>query len=428
MSDSAATFATTSAAPVATPRAATGLSKLGSQYGLNESSFSRLGAPACHGPQGIRFDFNYGCRVQVPVAGWRVRMTDLDTHNVVFDETVEAGATVSSRRKYFVRMLLQVFDGACCVFEHAFDATHKPVLVRIASGALGDSLAWVPVIDAFRERQRCELHVMLPAHLHPLFRAGYPSLHFVACESELQTSAAAPQSYATYHVGLFSPFDERDHQPTDPRISSMQDAAAYMLGVPPGERRPRLVLADHARRIAQPYVCIATQATAQCKYWNNPRGWPTLIAHLNRLGYRVLCIDRERAYGLPGALNPMPDGAEDFTGERPLQQRANLLAHADFFVGLGSGLSWLAWAVGTPVVMISGFSHPHTEFHTPWRVINFHACNSCFNDTAFEFDADDFNWCPRRTDGAQRFQCTAAISPEFVMRTVDRLMEERCLV
>ena len=45
-----------------------------------------------------------------------------------------------------------------------------------------------------------------------------------------------------------------------------------------------------------------------------------------------------------------------------------------------SGLSWLAWAVGTPVVMISGFTHPTNEFATPYRVINYHACNSCWND------------------------------------------------
>jgi hypothetical protein len=30
--------------------------------------------------------------------------------------------------------------------------------------------------------------------------------------------------------------------------------------------------------------------------------------------------------------------------------------------------------------MISGFTHPVTEFATPYRVINYHACNSCSND------------------------------------------------
>ena len=77
--------------------------------------------------------------------------------------------------------------------------------------------------------------------------------------------------------------------------------------------------------------------------------------------------------------------------------------------------------------MISGFSHPSTEFRTPYRVINFHACNSCFNDTTIEFDTHDFTWCPRRVDKPQPFQCTAVITPEFVMRVVDKLIAERGL-
>jgi autotransporter strand-loop-strand O-heptosyltransferase len=55
-----------------------------------------------------------------------------------------------------------------------------------------------------------------------------------------------------------------------------------------------------------------------------------------------------------GPFYHIPHGVEDETGDRPLQERARWLRHADFFIGLSSGLSWLAWAVGTPVVMISG--------------------------------------------------------------------------
>ena len=167
------------------------------------------------------------------------------------------------------------------------------------------------------------------------------------------------------------------------------------------------------------------------KYWNNPRGWPTLIERLKTLGYRVLCIEHDKQYGNAQYMTTMPEGAEDFTGSRPLQERASLLLHADFFIGLGSGLSRLAWAVGTPVVMISGFSHPPAEFRTPYRVINFHgcnscnSCNSCFNDMTTGFDSQNFAWCPRRFDKAQPFQCTAIITPEFVMR--DKLMAERGL-
>ena len=376
------------------------------------------------GPEGILYDFNYGCRVQVPVDGWRVRMTDLDTFNVLLDEAVEANTVITSVRKYFVRFLLEVLDDERLVFSHAFNAANKRVALRMSPLALGDSIAWMPVIDAFREQHQCEIHMPLATHLQPLFRDGYPLLH-IATEDELNSQTDT--CYATYYIGLLKPFSERDHQPTDPRVSNMQDMIAYMLGVPCQERRPNVVIADKTRTIPERYVCIATQSTAQCKYWNNPRGWLMLIKHLKTLGYRVLCIDRDKQYGNAEHMNKMPEGAEDFTGNRPLQERVSLLHHADFFIGLGSGLSWLAWAVGTPVVMISGFSHPSTEFRTPYRVINFHGCNSCFNDTTAEFDSTNFAWCPRRFDKPQPFQCTAIITPEFVMRVVDKLIADRGL-
>jgi autotransporter strand-loop-strand O-heptosyltransferase len=350
-------------------------------------------------------------------------MTDLDTFNVLLDEPVEANAVITSRRKYFVRFKLEVFDGSRLVFSHSFNAAGKKIMLRMHALALGDSLAWVPVIDAFRQQHSCEVSLPLPAHLQPLFRDGYPDLNF-ATKAELDHESST--YYATYYIGLLKPFSERDHQPTDPRISNMQDMIAYLLGVPCQERKPNVVIADKTHTIAERYVCIATQSTAQCKYWNNPRGWPTLIEHLKTLGYRVLCIDRDKQYGNADYMNLMPEGAEDFTGNRPLQERMSLLHHADFFIGLGSGLSWLAWAADTPVVMISGFSHPSTEFRTPYRVINFHGCNSCFNDMTTEFDAQNFAWCPRRSDKPQPFQCTF-ITPEFVMRVVDKLIAERGL-
>ncbi|MDN7177594.1 hypothetical protein M0D69_06085 [Caballeronia sp. SEWSISQ10-4 2] len=189
------------------------------QRGRTETEFARPGGPAISGPEGILYDFNYGCRVQVPVDGWRVRMTDVDTFNVLFDETVEANAVVRSRRKYFVRFLLEVFDGERLVFSHAFNAANKKVALRMTPLALGDSLAWLPVIDAFREQHQCEIAMPLAAHLQPLFRDGYPHLK-IATDDELDRQKDT--YYATYYLGLLKPFSERDHQPTDPRVSNMQ--------------------------------------------------------------------------------------------------------------------------------------------------------------------------------------------------------------
>jgi autotransporter strand-loop-strand O-heptosyltransferase len=111
------------------------------QRGRTETDFAQPGVPAISGPEGILYDFNYGYRVQVPVDGWRVRMSDLDTFNVLLGERAEANAVIASVRKYFVRFLLEVFDGPRLVLSHAFDAANQKVLLRTRSLALGDSLA-----------------------------------------------------------------------------------------------------------------------------------------------------------------------------------------------------------------------------------------------------------------------------------------------
>jgi autotransporter strand-loop-strand O-heptosyltransferase len=84
-------------------------------------------------------------------------------------------------------------------------------------------------------------------------------------------------------------------------------------------------------------------------------------------------------------------------------------------------LSWLAWAAGTPVVMISGFTHPLNEFQTPYRVVNYHTCNSCWNDPHLRFDHKDFLWCPRQKDTPRQFECTRLITVDHVKATIESI-------
>jgi autotransporter strand-loop-strand O-heptosyltransferase len=198
-------------------------------------------------------------------------------------------------------------------------------------------------------------------------------------------------------------------------------AAGYILGVDPTEVPPRISIPDQSRPIAERYVCIAVQSTLQAKYWNNPTGWREVVSFLREAGYRVFCIDLKHTHGQGLVLTRMPEGAEDETGDKPLLERARLLKHADFFIGLSSGLSWLAWAVGTPVVMISGFTHPTNEFFTPYRIINYHTCNSCWNDPLVKFDRHDFLSCPRHKDTPRQFECTRLITAEQVKAMLRRI-------
>jgi autotransporter strand-loop-strand O-heptosyltransferase len=375
--------------------------------------------PTQEGARGLRFDFNDGCRVHLPESEhpWRVRLTDLDTGNVVFETELKAGRVNSSKR-YYIRFRLEVWQKDEQLLIHDYSAADREILIQFPVGTLGDPIGWFPYAVKFQEQHKCRLTCGMGEHIISLFRTAYPQITFLPHE-EIKTE----RYYATYSLGLF--FDDKHlvYQPCDFRHVGLHRTAGYILGVDPTEVAPRIVVDDETRPIPDPYVCIAVQSTTQSKYWNNPDGWREIVAFLKQSGYRVICIDQRATHGQGLIWNHIPNGAEDETGERSLQERARWLKHADFFIGLSSGLSWLSWVVGTPVVMISGFTHPTNEFHTPYRIINYHACNSCWNDPAHRFDHKDYLYCPRHKGTPRQFECTRLITVDQVKATIQRIPE-----
>jgi autotransporter strand-loop-strand O-heptosyltransferase len=375
--------------------------------------------PTQHGPHGVRFDFNDGCRVVVPEAGmrWRVRLQDLDTGNTLFETSSDFTAgRVSSAKRYYVRFRVEVWLGDEQLVNHEYDARDREIAVIFPVGTLGDTMGWFPYAVKFQEQHGCRLTCAMADRLIPLFADAYPQISFVSHEDFEPT-----RYYATYRIGLF--FDDKEclNQPCDFRLVGLHRTAGYILGVDPTEMAPRLSIPDDKRPIDEPYVVIAVQSTTQAKYWNNPYGWHEIVGFLKERGYRVVCIDQKQVHGTGIVWNHIPHGVEDETGDRPLVERVRWLKHADFFIGLSSGLSWLAWASGTPVVMISGFTHPVNEFATPYRIVNYHTCNSCWNDPHHRFDHHDFLWCPRHKDTPRQFECTRLITADQVKAALGRI-------
>ena len=371
--------------------------------------------PTQTGPRGIAFDFNLGARVLIPAGAFRVRLSDLDTGNVLF-ETVTKGALVNSSKRFYVRFGIEVWEGDERILHHEMSLRDQAVLIQLPVGTLGDSIGWLPYAVRFQAVHGCRLTIAMAENLIPLFSDAYPHITFTNHDD-----VTVDQFYATYSIGLF--FDDADciWQPTDFRHVGLHRTAGYILGVDPTEEPPRIVVADKARPLEKPYVCIAVQASTACKTWNNPLGWYEVVRKLRDVGYEVVCIDQKPVHGQGQSWTHIPNGARDETGDRPITERARWLKHADFFIGASSGLAWLAWAVGCPVVMISGFTHPNNEFNTPYRVINWHACNSCWNDVRLRFDHHDYMWCPRHAGTPRQFECTRLITSSQVMDAFKRV-------
>lgn len=351
-----------------------------------------------------------------------VEFIDQDTGNILYQTVMDENHSwAASYMAYFVNWLIvaKTLDGKV-VYQHRYNCRNKRVYFGYGSKCLGDTLAWLPQVEAFRQKHKCI--AICSTYWNNLFRDSYPQIEF------LSPGETAHDLYASYR--LHWDYDDTGHvdhlaHREDFRTLPLAGTAASILGLEYREIRPAIRIPDVPRRYPNPYVCFSPHASASAKYWHHPHGWQTVIDFLKQqLGYDVVMISKE-SLSSKRQLGKLPGGKAlkgviDATGDRPIEERIVDLHYADFYIGVGSGLSWLAWALDKPVVLISGFSAEWAEFqHKIQRVINKDVCNSCFNN--FRLDKDDWNWCPAHKGTARQYECTRNISPEMVIEAIGKL-------
>ena len=96
----------------------------------------------------------------------------------------------------------------------------------------------------------------------------------------------------------------------------------------------------------------------------------------------------------------------------------SILIHAEFFIGLGSGLSWLNWALNKKTYMIAGFSEDGHEFTNNLTRITNNICIKCWNDPVLVFDAGDWDWCPVYKGTDRQHICQKSITPIQVFNSL----------
>lgn len=362
------------------------------------------------GLQGVKLDFNLGLRLEVPTGNWHAKISDLDSGEIVFDKDI-SDVRLHSLESYYINWHVELFLDGEKIFTHTFNAEGKVVLIYFPRIGIGDILAMLPYADEFRRRNKCRVSVIMRNDLRELAAYLYPEL--------LQTEQIVIDvNYATYR--MIMPSNILPIWPADVRNYPLGRIAEVALGVQKllNKRRFEPTMPSVTN---DPYVCISVQASAVRKGWLYPNGWDIVVNYLKSLGYRVFCIDRyvECKDDELELVNRKPEGAEDFTGDFSLLERANMIYYADFFIGLSSGLAWIADTVNCPVVMICGFSKNWSEFYTPYRVENRLVCNGCVNDIQYNYLKDT---CPRHKGTPREFECQKKISPRQVIDAIERLI------
>lgn len=384
------------------------------KYTLIDSYKNTLLAPRDMNEVENRILFSFRTGPKVEVLGdidteYEIDFIDQDKGSIVYTTKIKNNMWTAANPKYYINWMVNVKKNGVLIAQETLNLSGKKVKVVLDTQSIGDFVAYIGAVSEFQKKHNCILTcVVFNAAIFDILKTSYSNITFVSVNEKDE------DYYATYMVGWFIEWEGRIAK--NPRGMSLGNVASNILGFGLTDFKPELKF-SRKKNEGKKYVCIGIQSTSQFKYWNNPTGWDDVVRHLKKLGYDVWCIDRHDTFGTSGKMNHMPKGVINKTGNFTLTQRLEQLSGAEFFIGLSSGLSWLAWAADIPVVLISGIGEKWTEFFTPHRIINENVCHGCSNDANFRFEKDNWMFCPRKKD----FECTTTISSETVISEIDKL-------
>lgn len=280
--------------------------------------------------------------------------------------------------------------------------------IQFDSSSLGDTLAFLEPCVEFKEKWGMN-KLYIATHKNWLF----DKKHYEKLGIEfINPGEKKEDSVALWKIGVYMEDPGgvvwfRNKNRRDWRKIYLGDIASDFLGVPQVMRAPKLSYSGSTLG-SRPHICIATESTAQAKYWNNPSGWQDLVNHYRGKGYDVYNISNEevKLYGIKET-------------PKDLDSVYKLLEGAEIFYGISSGLSWLAWCSSVPVVIISGFTPEKCEFSDDktLRIIDKSVCNSCWENE--HFDRGDWNWCPLHKGTDRQFECTKGIKAKTVIEKAE---------
>ncbi len=290
----------------------------------------------------------------------------------------------------------------------------KKALIEITSYSLGDTIASMPYINKFSEIYEYETYVKINPNLNFLFLKSYPNLNFVSETTE--------DFDKTLKLTYFN------------TKKNIQEEFANQLGFIDWKYiRPIVYTPQGEKKINKKYISAGIHSTAQLKYWNNPLGkdyqnvspyWTQLFKKIKKKGYLPVVVEKDEMFGIPPHRNGMPSSCVKKLGN-PLEESMSYIYHSEFFIGLSSGLAWLAHAMGKPVVMISNFTEDYSEFDLSLsdyiRITNKSVCHGCWNKmkSINDFDPSDWYWCPEHKDTSRQFECHYSITPDYVYEQIE---------
>lgn len=301
-------------------------------------------------------------------------------------------------RKYFTNWKIKV-NGE---IVSQLNLSGKVVLISFESKSIGDTIAWAPFVTEFKNKHKCV--VVLSTFHNSWFKnhEKYKDIVFVEPGTIIQCDVV-------YRIGYFKSSDGKwnrfDCYPNQVNTIPLQKVASDILGLEYKEINLGINFIPKGRPIQKKYVVFAPQSTSGCKEWVYDN-WVELSKLIKDLGYDVITLT-SKPYHIEGVINYCNKKWPDVF---------NLLFHAEFLVGLSSGISWVNWALGKKTVMLAGFTESFNEFQENNIRISNDVCIKCWNDSEMTFEAGDWDWCPVYKGTKKQHICQKSITVNQVFR------------
>ena len=355
------------------------------------------------------------CEIKGPLnQEYQVKFYNDDTDKLIWEDTIKNNMWTAPSYKSFIKWRIEIWENNNKIHEHILDLDNKRVYIHLDSKSIGDTIAWFPYVEEFRKKHNCE--IICSTFHNDWFESQYPEIQFV------EPGTYVNNLYASYSIGWFYDGDEykKSIHLYDFKFQPLQKTATDILGLDYVEIIPKLKKLPLSP-IKEKYITISIQSTCQAKYWNHPTGWEQVVKYLQSKGYKVAVVDQHRSFGLQGFMNTSPQCDYHFHN-RPLEEVMSVINGAEYHIGIGSGLSWVAWALNTPTILISSFSKPWCEFQSNCTRIYNHTPTSGYFNT-HRLDASNWNWYPfKEIKSMEDWYEVENITPEQVINSIKQLL------
>jgi autotransporter strand-loop-strand O-heptosyltransferase len=273
----------------------------------------------------------------------------------------------------------------------------KEILMHFDSFCLGDTICFSAFIDAFLEYHKPK-KVIISTFFPHLFKSTDDRYEFINANQKLKLTIDK-----LLDVGY-------DKNSLDDTKGGMMYAAKRTMLLPQETKPGKCPVIPYERKVIPNKIAIAPESLKKIAQWNffGNYGWQQLVNEIVNSGFVVSNVSYENTMSLKNVTG--------FHGHDDIRVALNEILSSRVFVGLSSGLAWLAWAYNVPVVMISGFTKEHNEFDC-FRVINKFSCNGCFN--LFQ---NIQSTCPLFLGTDRENECHKTITPKMIIDKINEAL------